>query len=174
MEQAIWPIGSIPFSFETPSSRHHILARQPGPCCAGLVQWLCGRSLRPEELGGCLALYPPHSLLPAENPAVPLAAFRGVPGERRGQKACHMASQGNFGLSSLATKRGTLFKFSRSRNLPTRGETKVESEVGPAPGLGRRSGDCTKGSSALWGPGVRPATKKTFLVVFAAGTCIPE
>lgn len=113
---------------------------QPGPCCAGLVQRLCSQSLRPKELGGCLALYHPHSPLPAENAAVPLAAFHGVPGERRGQKAHHMASQGNFGLNCWTTKRGRPLKFSSSCNLPTRRETKVEPEAGPGPGEGRARG----------------------------------
>lgn len=116
MEQTIWPIGYTPFSFETPSRTdiNHIPAHQPGPCHAQTVQWLCSGSLHPEQLEDCLALYHPHSLLLAENQAVPLAAFCAVPGERKGQKPRHIASQGDFGLSCLTTKKGALFKFCRS------------------------------------------------------------
>lgn len=37
-----------------------------------------------------------------------------------------------------------------------------------------RRGSYTKGPSVPWGPGERPAAKKIFLVVFSAGTYIPE
>lgn len=47
----------------------------------------------------------------------------------------------------------------------------MESEVGPALGGG---GEAAQRVVLLWGPGERPTAKKTFSVVFAAGTCIPE
>lgn len=64
-----------------------------------------------------------------------------------------MASQRSFGSSCSTAETGG----------------RAEAEVGPAGGRGVH-----KGRSALRSPGQGPAAKKTFLVVSAEGTCIPE
>lgn len=165
--RTIWPIGCLPFSFEIPSrQRSHLCI----PVSVLAVRILSSSSAAsgPQGIGrAAWALHHPHSWWPAEDPAMSLAAFCVVPGERKGhrpERRLHMGALDK--LFDQETGPETCQQEGRRRSN-VRWGSEASSWAG-------RRGSCTKGPSVPWGPGERPAAKKTFLEVFTAGTYIPE
>lgn len=148
--------------------RHHIRAHQGASLGTNPAQQAAWSVPAPGGL-------PSHLLLPAESPAVLPAAFPGAPGKSKGSQARSWThTELCFKPVVWTTERGACSSAPAPSTCLQEGRPR-STQVGPRYQVldGKERGPC-KGSFFSVAPGHRPSAKKTFLVLFAADSYIPE